>query len=199
MLSRRTATTSLVSLALASALGLAAVSIPAVAADPAPAATNANPAEGSAAPAFRLQDQNGKWISLDEQKGKWVVLYFYPKDQTPGCTTEACEFRDDVFAFRKAGAVVLGVSVDDVESHKAFSEKHGLPFSLLADPTKEIAKKYGVLTSFGPMEIARRDTFLIDPTGKLVRHYEKVKPEGHSKSVLADIESLKKAPATKKG
>ncbi|MEN9705285.1 MAG: hypothetical protein RLZZ393_1164 [Pseudomonadota bacterium] len=197
MLSRHTAS----SLALAAAMGIASIPALGFAADTAPAAAAAatTPAEGAAAPTFRLQDQNGKWISLDEQKGKWVVLYFYPKDQTPGCTTEACEFRDDVFAFRKAGAVVLGVSVDDVESHKAFSEKHGLPFSLLADPTKETAKKYGVLTSFGPMEIARRDTFLIDPTGKLVRHYEKVKPEGHSKAVLADIETMKKAPAAKKG
>ena len=180
---------------------LAAASALAVAADtaPAPAATTTevteSPAVGTAAPTFKLQDQNGKWISLDEQRGKWVVLYFYPKDQTPGCTTEACEFRDDVFAFRKAGAVVLGISVDDVDSHKAFSEKHGLPFSLLADATKETAKKYGVLTNFGPMVIARRDTFLIDPTGKIVRHYEKVKPEGHSKVVLADIESLKASKA----
>jgi peroxiredoxin Q/BCP len=182
--------------ALTAGSALAADTSPA----PAPAApaaeTTASPAVGTAAPGFKLQDQTGKWVSLDEQKGKWVVLYFYPKDQTPGCTTEACEFRDDVFAFRKAGAVVLGVSVDDVDSHKAFAEKHGLPFSLLADSTKETAKKYGVLTSFGPMVIARRDTFLIDPSGKIVRHYEKVKPEGHSKELLADIES-RKAPKAK--
>jgi thioredoxin-dependent peroxiredoxin len=153
------------------------------------------PPVGEAAPQFRLQDQNGKWVSLAEQKGKWVVLYFYPKDQTPGCTTEACEFRDDVFTFRKANAVILGVSVDDVDSHKAFSEKHGLPFSLLADHSKETARRYGVLISRNEVEIARRDTFLIDPSGKLVKHYEGVKPEGHSKTVLADIETLKGAKA----
>jgi thioredoxin-dependent peroxiredoxin len=178
----------------ASALSVAAETAPAPAAA---AEATATPAVGTAAPSFRLQDQNGKWISLDEQRGKWVVLYFYPKDQTPGCTTEACEFRDDVFTFRKAGAVILGISVDDVESHKAFSEKHGLPFSLLADSTKETAKRYGVLSNFGPMVIARRHTFLIDPQGKIVRHYEKVKPEGHSKEVLADIEALKAASKAK--
>ncbi|MEP7313112.1 MAG: peroxiredoxin [Pseudomonadota bacterium] len=157
----------------------------------------AGPQVGDSAPEIKLPDQNGKMVSLSEQRGKWVVLYFYPKDQTPGCTTEACEFRDDVFTFRKANAVILGVSVDDVESHKAFSEKHGLPFSLLADSGKETARKYGVLTQMGPMTIARRDTFLIDPQGKIVRHYQKVNPNGHSKEVLADIESLKGAAKSK--
>jgi len=182
------------SLALAAGLCLNVATLTATAAD-APAV--ATPAVGSLAPAIRLQDQSGKWVSLEEQRGKWVVLYFYPKEQTPGCTTEACEFRDDVFAFRKAGAVVLGVSVDDVDSHKAFSEKHGLPFSLLADSTKEVATRYGVLSNFGPMVIARRDTFLIDPQGRIVRHYEKVKPEGHSKELLAEIEVQKAAAKTK--
>lgn len=182
--------------AAAAVLGAAALNLTAVAAD-LPTANAAAPTVGALAPAIRLQDQTGKWVSLEEQRGKWVVLYFYPKDQTPGCTTEACEFRDDVFAFRKAGAVVLGVSVDDVESHKAFAEKHGLPFSLLADSNKEVATRYGVLTSFGPMTIARRDTFLIDPQGRIVRHYEKVKPEGHSKELLADIETAKSAAKTK--
>src|ERR1044072_2375044 len=91
------------------------------------------PAPGAAAPDFKLQDQNGKWHTLKDYRGKWVALYFYPKDQTPGCTTQACEFRDNIFAFRDAGAQILGISVDDVESHKAFSEKHGLPFPILAD------------------------------------------------------------------
>ena len=102
------------------------------------------PAVGSAAPPFKLQDQDGKWHSLSDYKGKWVVLYFYPKDGTPGCTTEACAFRDNIFAFDKEGAVVLGVSVDDVADHKEFAEKHSLPFTLLADPTKSAAKEYGV-------------------------------------------------------
>jgi peroxiredoxin len=98
------------------------------------AGTAGTPAVGTPAPAFRLQDQNGEWHSLADYKGKWVALYFYPKDDTPGCTTQACSFRDNVFAFKKEGAVILGVSVDDVASHKAFEQKHGLPFTLLADP-----------------------------------------------------------------
>src|SRR5688500_16116552 len=144
-------------------------------------ADGAPPALGSAAPEFKLQDQNGKW----------VALYFYPKDQTPGCTTQACTFRDNIFALRDANAQVLGVSVDDVESHKKFSEKHGLPFPILADPTKETTKKYGVLKTYlGTMELAKRDTFLIDPQGKVVKHYADVDPKADSKNVLADIKAL---------
>jgi len=151
----------------------------------------AEPQLGSAAPEFKLQDQNGKTHELKDYRGKWVALYFYPKDQTPGCTTQACDFRDNVFAYRDAGAVILGVSVDDVESHKKFSEKHGLPFPILADPTKATAKQYGVLKSFlGAMEFAKRDTFLIDPEGRIVKHYADVEPKGHSKLVLDDIKAL---------
>lgn len=149
------------------------------------------PALGTAAPDFKLQDQNGKWHSLSDYRGKWVALYFYPKDQTPGCTTQACEFRDNIFAYREAGAQILGVSVDDVESHKKFAEKHSLPFPILADPTKQVAKTYGVLKSYlGTMELARRDTFLIDPQGRIVKRYVDVKPEGHSQVVLRDIKEL---------
>lgn len=149
------------------------------------------PALGAPAPEFKLQDQNGKWHELKDYQGKWVALYFYPKDQTPGCTTQACEFRDNIFAFRDAGAVILGVSVDDVESHKKFSEKHGLPFPILADADKKTAKEYGVLKRFlGTFELARRDTFLIDPQGKIVRHYADVDPKGHSQVVLKDIKEL---------
>lgn len=149
------------------------------------------PTLGSPAPEFKLQDQNGKWHELKDYQGKWVALYFYPKDQTPGCTTQACEFRDNIFAFRDAGAVILGVSVDDVESHKKFSEKHGLPFPILADSDKVVAKQYGVLKRFlGVTELAKRDTFLIDPQGKIVRHYADVDPKGHSQVVLKDIKEL---------
>ena len=130
------------------------------------------PRIGSPAPDFKLQDQNGHWHELKDYRGKWVVLYFYPKDQTPGCTEEACEFTDNIFGFKKAGATVLGVTVDDVASHKQFEqvlkEKHQrtLPFTLLADPTKATARNYGVLKSYlGTMELARRETFLIDPDG----------------------------------
>ena len=154
---------------------------------------HAEPQLGNPAPEFKLQDQNGKWHELKDYRGKWVALYFYLKDQTPGCTTQACEFRDNIFAFRDAGAVILGVSVDDVESHKKFSEKHGLPFPILADSTKATAKEYGVLKKFfGTLEAARRDTFLIDPQGKLVKHYMDVDPKGHSQVVLKDIKEMQK-------
>jgi peroxiredoxin Q/BCP len=153
----------------------------------------AAPTVGTDAPAFRLQDQNGKWHALADYRGKWVVLYFYPKDATPGCTTQACEFRDNIFAFREAGAVILGVSVDDVESHKKFSEEHGLPFPILADSTKATAKVYGVLKKYlGTMELASRETFLIDPQGKIVKHYPSVNPKGHSQAVLADLKEFSK-------
>lgn len=151
------------------------------------------PALGSPAPEFRLQDQDGKWHQLKDYRGKWVALYFYPKDNTPGCTTQACEFRDNIFGFREAGAVILGVSVDDVESHKKFAAEHGLPFPVLADSTKTTAKTYGVLKKFvGVMELAKRDTFLIDPQGRIVKHYADVDPKGHSKIVLADIQAAQK-------
>ena len=152
------------------------------------------PAVGSAAPAFKLQDQNGQWHSLADYRGKWVVIYFYPKDDTPGCTTQACSFRDNVFAFNKEGAVILGVSVDDVASHQAFAAKHGLPFTILADSDKAVTRKYGVLKTYmGVMEMARRDTFIIDPQGRVAKHYESVNPEGHSLLVLQDIRALKAA------
>jgi peroxiredoxin Q/BCP len=158
------------------------------------AATAATPVVGSPAPSFRLQDQDGKWHALEDHRGKWVALYFYPKDATPGCTTQACEFRDNVFAFDKENAVILGVSVDDVASHKAFAKQHSLPFTLLADPDKSVTRRYGVLKTYmGVMEMARRDTFLIDPEGRIAKHYEAVTPEGHSKVVLADIRTLKGA------
>lgn len=147
---------------------------------------------GTAAPDFRLQDQNGKWHQLKDYRGKWVALYFYPKDQTPGCTTQACEFRDNIFAFKEANAQILGVSVDDVDSHKKFSEKHGLPFPILADPTKATAKRYDSLKSYFGMELAKRDTFLIDPEGRIVKRYSDVDPKEHTKVVLKDILELQK-------
>jgi peroxiredoxin Q/BCP len=150
-----------------------------------------SPAVGSPAPAFRLQDQTGKWHVLSDYKGKWVVLYFYPKDNTPGCTTQACEFRDNIFAYRELGALILGVSVDDVDSHKAFSDEYNLPFPILADSGKETAAAYGTLTRYvGLMEMARRDTFIIDPEGRVAKHYVKVDPKGHSELVLADLKQL---------
>jgi len=153
-----------------------------------PSARADAPAEGAAAPAFRLQDQAGAWHSLNDYRGSWVVLYFYPKDDTPGCTTEACSLRDNIFAFRKAGATILGISVDDVESHKAFAAKHSLPFTLLADSNKQVAKDYGVLVKMlGVFEVARRDTFLIDPSGHIVKHWPSVDPKEHSDLVLKEL------------
>lgn len=154
-------------------------------------AAPAAPSVGTPAPKFKLQDQTGKWVSLDDHKGKWVVLYFYPKDNTPGCTTQACEFRDNIFAFRDANAVILGVSVDDLASHGEFSKEHELPFPILADPTKEVVKKYGVLRSLGVMEVARRETFIIDPKGRIAKRYPSVDPKGHSQLVLNDLRELK--------
>lgn len=155
----------------------------------------APPAVGAPAPAFHLQDQSGVWHSLAEYRGRWLVLYFYPKDATPGCTTQACEFRDDIFAFQQLGAVIVGVSVDDVASHKAFASDQSLPFDLLADSAKETATAYGVLhNALGIMEIAARETFIIDPQGRVAKHYASVDPKGHSRTVLADLKSLRARP-----
>src|SRR5262245_23764621 len=108
----------------------------------------AAPKVGEAAPDFRLQDQNSQWHALEDYAGKWTVLYFYPKADTPGCTTEACEFRDNIFAFEEAGVAILGVSLDDVSSQKEFAEKYHLPFPLLSDAKQQVATSYGVLTTF---------------------------------------------------
>ena len=152
---------------------------------------HASPPVGGAAPAFALPDQQGETRRLDDYAGKWLVLYFYPKDDTPGCTTQACDFRDNIFAFRRLDAEIVGISLDDVVSHKDFAEKHGLPFTLLADEQGAVAREYGVLRKFGAVELASRQTFLISPEGVIARHYEKVNLETHSADVLKDIESLR--------
>lgn len=148
------------------------------------------PSVGEQAPEFELPDQTGQLHSLEDYRDQWVVLYFYPKDETPGCTTEACEFRDNIFAFRKLNAQILGVSLDDVESHKKFSENHGLPFPLLADTDGKAADAYGVKTKMMGWTVAKRQTFIIDPQGNVARHYEKVDPDEHAGQVLADLEAL---------
>lgn len=146
---------------------------------------------GDPAPDFELQDQNGKLHSIEDYRGKWVALYFYPKDDTPGCTTEACEFRDNIFAFKNQDCQILGVSLDDVDSHQAFAEKYSLPFPLLADTEGRAADAYGVKTKMMGMTVAKRETFLIDPDGNIAKHYAKVDPDKHSQQVLADLETLK--------
>ncbi|WP_199100178.1 peroxiredoxin [Dyella sp. ASV21] len=149
------------------------------------------PQVGQVAPDFRLQDQNGKWHTPADHKGHWVVLYFYPKDFTPGCTKEVCTFRDDISKLRQAGADVLGVSLDDVKSHAEFAEKYHVPFPLLSDADSKTAQAYGVLTSKVGFKYARRTTFLIDPQGKVAKVYQDVDPEKNSAQVLADLQSLK--------
>lgn len=161
------------------------------------AGASETPAVGTPAPDFRLQDQEGRWHTLGEYRGRWVVLYFYPKDNTPGCTKQACGFRDDIFAFRDLNAAVLGVSVQDAASHAEFATEYALPFPLLADPDKKMTTRYGVLTKYlGMVELARRDTFIIDPQGRVAKHYVKVDPEGHAKAVLADLKALGAQKAT---
>src|ERR1039458_8121623 len=123
------------------------------------------PAAGAQAPAFSLPSQEGAQVSLDQYKGKWVVLYFYPKDFTSGCTVEAHNFQRDIDKYTQKNAVILGVSVDNVDSHKSFCAKEGLNFKLLADSSHAVAEKYGSLMEYNGMTLAARNTFLIDPTG----------------------------------
>ena len=145
---------------------------------------------GDPAPDFELQDQSGQLHSIEDYRGKWVALYFYPKDDTPGCTTEACEFRDNIFAFKNLNCQILGVSLDDVGSHKEFAEKYSLPFPLLADSSGTTADAYGVKSKYMGMSVAKRQTFLIDPDGNVAKHYENVDPDTHSQQVLADLDAL---------
>jgi peroxiredoxin Q/BCP len=160
---------------------------------------NSQPAVGSPAPEFELPDQTGQLHSLEDYREQWVVLYFYPKDETPGCTTEACEFRDNIFAFRDLNAQILGVSLDDVDSHKKFAENHSLPFPLLADTDGSTSDAYGVKTRMFGMTVAKRQTFIIGPHGRIAKHYEKVKPADHSAEVIADLISLTDSTTTDGG
>ncbi|HKV71827.1 MAG TPA: thioredoxin-dependent thiol peroxidase [Gemmatimonadales bacterium] len=150
--------------------------------------------EGKSAPAFTLDTDSGETLSLKDLKGRPVVLYFYPKDDTPGCTVEACEFRDAFPRFKGTKAVILGISPDSVKSHQKFKEKFDLPFTLLADEDHAIAEKYGVWqkkSMYGRtyMGIART-TFLIDKDGKVAKVFEKVKPKGHAEEVEQAIDAL---------
>jgi thioredoxin-dependent peroxiredoxin len=151
-------------------------------------------AVGSVAPDFSLPDQTGKTQTLSAYRHHWVVLYFYPKDDTPGCTTEACQFRDDYLAVRKLGAEVLGVSVDNHDSHAEFASKYHLPFPLLADTDGKVAKQYGALWSLGFVKFARRHTFIIDPDGRIAKIYRSVDPKTHSRQVIDDLKSLEHVP-----
>lgn len=143
------------------------------------------------APNFSLKDQDGNVHNLSNYKGKWLLLYFYPKDNTPGCTKEACQIRDSFPSFKDLGIAVLGISADSVESHKKFAQKYNLPFPLLSDEDKKVIKSYGVLgkKKFMGKEFVgiKRTSFLIDPYGKIFKIYENVSPDKHAKEVLEDL------------
>ena len=151
--------------------------------------------EGLNAPDFSLPDQNGKIHALSDYKGHWVVLYFYPKDMTPGCTTEACNFRDEFPAFNKLDAVILGISKDSVDRHAKFADKYQLPFILLSDDAGNVCKIYDVWKTkslYGRSFLGIvRSTFLIDPSGKVARVYPKVKVKEHAAELLKDLNALK--------
>jgi peroxiredoxin Q/BCP len=149
-------------------------------------------APGQAAPEFALKDQHGALQRLSDYRGKWLVVYFYPKDDTPGCTKEACKFRDNLPEIRALNAQVLGVSVDNAESHARFAEKYQLPFPLLSDGDGAVAKAYGALWSMGPIKIAKRHSFIIDPAGRIAKIYRDVEPERHSGEVISDLKALQK-------
>jgi len=150
------------------------------------------PAVGQQATDFTLPSQDGGNVSLAQFKGKWVVLYFYPKDGTPGCTIEAHNFQRDISKYESDGAVIVGVSVDSSDSHKGFCAKQGLTFKLLADTEKKVSADYGSLRSIMGIKIAARNTFLIDPTGRIAKVWTAVSPEEHSEQVLAALRELKK-------
>jgi thioredoxin-dependent peroxiredoxin len=152
------------------------------------------PQSGTVAPTFALPDQQGQLRRLEEFRGKWVVLYFYPKDDTPGCTQEACSFRDDIAQLGSLGAQVLGVSVDDSSSHAAFAKKYHLPFPLLADKDATAARAYGAFSDWLIMKFANRYTFLIDPSGKIAKTYQSVDTSRHSVEVIADLKQLLAKP-----
>jgi len=148
------------------------------------------PAAGSMAPAFALSDQSGREVSLDSLRGKWLVLYFYPRNDTPGCTEEACSFRDDMAQITRLGAQIVGVSIDSAASNAEFAEKYHLPFPLLADKGGAVAKSYGAYADWKLVRFARRYTFLIDTQGKIVKTYLKVDTSKHSAEIIADLKQL---------
>ncbi len=150
------------------------------------------PSVGSMAPDFKLTSQEGNAVSLKDYRGKWVVLYFYPKDFTSGCTVEAHNFQRDLAQYEKKNAVILGVSVDTADSHKQFCAKEGLNFKLLADTDDKVSISYDSLMTYGEMKLAARHTFIINPEGKVVKVYTEVNPNRHSEEVLAALAELQK-------
>jgi peroxiredoxin Q/BCP len=148
------------------------------------------PKVGEAAPDFALSDHHGVRHDLKQYAGKWLVLYFYPKDDTPGCTQEACAFRDDLHKLTAMGAVVIGISVDDSASHAEFAAKYHLPFPLLADSAGAVAARYGALLDMVLFKVAKRYTFLIDTQGRIAKVYTKVETSRHSTEVIEDLKAM---------
>jgi len=157
------------------------------------AETQKQPAAGTSAPDFKLTTGDGSQVSLKDYRGKWVVLYFYPKDFTSGCTMEAKNFQRDLVKYEQAGAVVLGVSVDTAQSHKDFCTKEGLNFKLLADPDGKVSTEYGSVMDYKGTTLAARNTFIVNPKGEIAKVYTGVKPADHSEQVLKDLAELKKS------
>ena len=151
------------------------------------------PAAGVSAPSLKLTSNEGKQVSLNDYKGKWVVLYFYPKDFTSGCTLEAHNFQRDLPKYEQADAVVLGVSVDNAESHKSFCAKEGLNFKLLADTDGKVSESYGSTKDYEGTKMSARNTFIINPEGKIAKVFTGVKPPTHSEEVLQALAELKKS------
>ncbi len=151
------------------------------------------PSTGATAPAVKLTSDEGKQVSLSDYKGKWIVLYFYPKDFTSGCTLEAHNFQRDLEKFEQAGAVILGVSVDNAESHKSFCAKEGLNFKLLADTDGKVSESYGSIKDYNGTKMSARNTFIINPEGKVAKVFTAVKPPTHSEEVLQALTELKKS------
>jgi len=151
------------------------------------------PEVGKPAPDFSLSTGDGSQVSLKDYRGKWVVLYFYPKDFTSGCTMEARNFQRDLAKYQDASAVILGVSVDTAQSHKEFCAKEGLNFKLLADPDAKVSTEYGSVMDYKGAKLAARNTFIINPNGEIAKVYSGVKPADHSEQVLKDLAELKKS------
>jgi len=153
---------------------------------------------GDTAPTFRLRDQAGIEHDLAAYQGRWVILYFYPKDDTPGCTTEACKFRDAISTILAMNAQVFGISLDDQASHASFARKYELPFPLLSDTDAAVSRQYGSLWSFGPIRFSQRHTFIIDPRGQIATIYRSVNTDRHTADVIRDLKKLQATEADRR-
>ena len=154
--------------------------------------------EGDIAPEFQLKDQNGTMRELKTYRGRWLVLYFYPRDETPGCTREACNFRDTFLKIQSLNAEVVGISVDDTDSHARFANRHHLPFPLLADTDGRTAATYGALLKLGPLRFARRHTFILTPQGRVGKIFRQVNPDHHAAEIGAALAALQRPPTPPK-